>query len=608
MPFQRVEQQRPHLRDPPAHDHPIDIAEGDGGRDADAERLTCTFERLPRDLVAGQRVAGEVLACRAVVVLPPALVAGPAHQRGSTGDRLDAAATTASARWPVGIGDDMADVAGVATAAVDQPATEHETTTDTGRYDHAEHVRHTAPSTAPVLGDDDGHCVVVDAYGNAGIGRREPVAQREVTPGEQVDRRHHPLGPPHRAATSDTDTHHGGSASVAEHLLAHSVQPVPDCLGVILRTLHRGSPRARKDFAVWRHQSGGDLRTSDVDREHRRAWRIVRRGAGNVVGHGTASCLVLPKPHAWVDTVCMPWDIRSPEPEPDVAEVAPSRGPVPRWARTGGIAAVLLVAGVLLALRLTSSDISADVAEPEFPNGHTLELDVAVSNHGRDPVEITSTPPQHDGLVYRGVDVAGRSSGPSPLSEPLPLAPGGRTSFTLVWRVVDCGRAERAASGEATINLRVGPPIGAKEVIRLGGRTWSELVPPVCRTHRDVGLPRLVDTQVTHSGRLRLAVMVTVENAGGRALQLRAADPPVGWSESRTFHVESTAGYEVPVGDYRVFVLPLPANDCAAPVEGPAQVTLRFETVGTSRQESLRVTLANSWPNLLGVCTSTATP
>jgi hypothetical protein len=102
--------------------------------------------------------------------------------------------------------------------------------------------------------------------------------------------------------------------------------------------------------------------------------------------------------------------------------------------------------------------------------------------------------------------------------------------------------------------------------------------------------------------------MITVENAGGRALQLMAADPSVGWSESRTFHVESTAGSEVPVGDYRVFVLPLPANDCAAPVEGPARVTLRFETVGTSRQESLRVTLANSWPNLLGVCTSTAGP
>ena len=302
----------------------------------------------------------------------------------------------------------------------------------------------------------------------------------------------------------------------------------------------------------------------------------------------------------------MSWDIRSPEPEPDVAEVTSGRRPIPRWARTGGIAAAVLVAGVLLVLRLTSSDISADVAQPEFPNGHTLELDVTIDNHGRDPVEVTVVPPRHEGLDYRGIEVAGSSSGPRPLSEPLPLAPGGHTAFTLVWRVVDCGLAEQAGGDEATVDLRVGPPIGAKELIRVRTGHWRELLPPVCHTHRDVGLPRLVDTQVTHDG--RLAMMLTVENAGGRALLLRSADPPTGWSEPRTFHIESTGGYEVPVGDYRVFVLPLPANDCAAPVEGPAQLVLRFDTVGTSRQASLRVTLADSWPNLLGVCTSRATP
>jgi hypothetical protein len=41
------------------------------------------------------------------------------------------------------------------------------------------------------------------------------------------------------------------------------------------------------------------------------------------------------------------------------------------------------------------------------------------------------------------------------------------------------------------------------------------------------------------------------------------------------------------------------------PEDGPARVTLHFTTPSTGKEETLPLTLADSWTNLLGAC---ATP
>ena len=77
------------------------------------------------------------------------------------------------ARPAVGLDDDVADVAGVAVGAVEQPAVEHDAAAHAGGHDHGDEVAHAPGRAAPALAEGERLGVVVDA---APAGRSAPPA------------------------------------------------------------------------------------------------------------------------------------------------------------------------------------------------------------------------------------------------------------------------------------------------------------------------------------------------------------------------------------------------------------------------------------------------
>jgi hypothetical protein len=148
----------------------------------------------------------------------------------------------------------VADVARVAAGAVDQPPAEHQPAPDTGRDDHAEDVVPPAPGPAPVLADRHADRVVVHPHHRVPLA--QPLPQREVAPGRDVERAHLARRPGHRAAAADADP--------GVLLLAHLLEQRDDGRPRILR---RGLPVGTDDAAAGVDDGGRDLRTPDVERE-----------------------------------------------------------------------------------------------------------------------------------------------------------------------------------------------------------------------------------------------------------------------------------------------------------------------------------------------------
>ena len=94
-----------------------------------------------------------------------------AAMRGARRLGLEAAAAPARAQAAVGLDDHVADVAGVAVGAVEQPAVEHDAAADAGRHDHGEEVRHARGGAAPALAERQRLGVVVDVHRQAGSAR-----------------------------------------------------------------------------------------------------------------------------------------------------------------------------------------------------------------------------------------------------------------------------------------------------------------------------------------------------------------------------------------------------------------------------------------------------
>ncbi len=283
----------------------------------------------------------------------------------------------------------------------------------------------------------------------------------------------------------------------------------------------------------------------------------------------------------------------------DVAEVdAPARE-TPRWLRPGLIAAAAVVAGVLVYLRLTGSDVSVASEAAMFPRPYTVEVLVHLSNKSREPLEVVPLPADLAGLAYRGTfDPTSDATGPTSL--PLELLPRGEVSFAMRWQVEDCGQV-RSNTGDVALQVRAGPPIGIRELVDLRVGTWQDFLPPICRTRPDRGVPLLAGQEVRiHDG--RVFAEITILNGGGRALQLQPADLPPGWSQLTTSGRDGLL--TIPVGRQQIIWYSFLAHDCQVPEEGPARLTLRFDSRGTSRTEVLPITLADSWANLLGVCSA----
>jgi hypothetical protein len=313
----------------------------------------------------------------------------------------------------------------------------------------------------------------------------------------------------------------------------------------------------------------------------------------------------------------MTWDSDSWEASPDVAEVTDRPRRAPGWVRPVAVAAVVLVAGWLLFVRLTGSDVRADAAPPAYLDSYTVELDIRLTNTGGDHLEITPTPRPLAGMEFRGSRDAARQ--PVHAQHPVQLSPHGRTTLSLTWQVIDCVPALEAEATKVTLPLRAAPFVGAAETVDVSAGTLRDLIPAVCDRRPDYGVPRLVGQEVT-PGPDGVVVTLDVLNTGGRPLTFRTADLPAGWTQLSSLSAASDIGRQIPVGRERTVRLRFEPHDCAAPIDGPATLRLRFATGRDSGQDSgrdsgpasgrasgsqnLAVRLADSWANLLGVCTS----
>jgi len=157
----------------------------------------------------------------------------------------------------------VTDVAGVARRAVEEPPAADDTATDSRRHHHAEDVVLPPPGPAPVLADDERDRIVVQADGDAGRQRPQPVEQREVPPGGDVQRRHDARRPAHRAAAADTDA---GDVGVARHPFDQRRHGGEQALRV--ERGRRRDPLLHAEPAARVDEPGRELRATDVQGEH----------------------------------------------------------------------------------------------------------------------------------------------------------------------------------------------------------------------------------------------------------------------------------------------------------------------------------------------------
>ncbi|MEQ7123924.1 hypothetical protein ABN034_05320 [Actinopolymorpha sp. B11F2] len=295
----------------------------------------------------------------------------------------------------------------------------------------------------------------------------------------------------------------------------------------------------------------------------------------------------------------MAWDSGWRDASPDVAEVVdpPRRGP--GWARPVAVALVLLVAGLLLFARLTSSAVRAEAAPAAFLDSYTVELAIQLTNSGDDHLEITPDLRPLAGMEFRGARDTARQ--PVHAQHPIQLPAQGRTTLSLTWQVTDCVPARAAKATEIALPMLVRPFVGAADTMDVSAGTLYDLTPAVCDQHPGRGVPRLVGQEVT-PGPEGVSVALDVFNGGGRPLTFRAADLPAGWIHLNNVTASPATDRQIPVGHERTVRLRFAPHDCSAPIEGPAMLKLRFDSGDGTRSQLLSVRLAESWANLLGVC------
>ncbi|GAA5023501.1 hypothetical protein [Actinopolymorpha pittospori] len=292
----------------------------------------------------------------------------------------------------------------------------------------------------------------------------------------------------------------------------------------------------------------------------------------------------------------------------DVAEVGePRRRNVPRWLRFGLLVLGAMVVGWLLLQRLTAADTGVEVADPRFDSNYVVQVDLTVTNRLGDPqVLLAPKPPKLPGLEYVGMFRGERVTeyGEDGSADAVPLAPHGRRTLTLVWKVRDCVPALAAGGRQVVVPLEVGRAIGAKATLQVSTGRQRDLLPSVCDTSPTTGQPRFVasESDSAPGENSTITTFVRVQNTGGRPISYRSTGLPSGAAIDLTPRLPDRYG-PVPVGDQQAVLLSFRSNDCRVPEQGPATVVMRFRSTGSDRDETLEVRLADSWANFLGVCT-----
>ena len=246
-----------------ADDDKGEVEQRCGRCDGDADCAASPVEGTDSDLVARTRIVGE-RACGDLAGRPPTVFDRPCRDCRSAGDSFQTPAAATWARRASGLDHDMADVPAIAGAAVDDFAGEHQTTTDAGRDDHAEHVVDADTGTAPMFSSGETNRVVVQPNRQA----REPVGktlpQRKPTPARDIQRRYLTGWPSHRPTTTNADRR---DIAQTRQRLDRCEQRRPDSFGI--RGGRRRRPRTGDNATVSGDDTDGDFRATDVDGEHR---------------------------------------------------------------------------------------------------------------------------------------------------------------------------------------------------------------------------------------------------------------------------------------------------------------------------------------------------
>jgi hypothetical protein len=149
----------------------------------------------------------------------------------------------------------------------------------------------------------------------------------------------------------------------------------------------------------------------------------------------------------------MAWDSGWRDTSPDIAEVVDPprrRG----WLRPVAGGLVLLVAGLLVFVRLTSPVVRADTAPASFLDSYTVELDIQLTNTDDNHLEITPALRPLAGMEFRGARDAAHQ--PVHGQHPLELPAQGRATLSLLWRIADCKPGRMAKDAEVTLPLGSG--------------------------------------------------------------------------------------------------------------------------------------------------------
>ena len=191
--------------------------------------------------------------------------ARPVMARIAVPDASASAQPCAAAAAPAsGFDDHVTDVARVAVGTVEQPAVEHDAAADAGRHDHRDVVALTGGGAEPAFSEGQRLRVVVDPGRQTGV-HAEPVAQRELAPRGDVDRRHEGAAVAHRSARTDTASV-GARAQLGRERVEHRRQRREQNFGIARLGCRR--PGAGDDPTVAVDDRRGQLGAADVDGDH----------------------------------------------------------------------------------------------------------------------------------------------------------------------------------------------------------------------------------------------------------------------------------------------------------------------------------------------------
>src|SRR6266511_909948 len=246
----------------------LEVQQAGAGGDGDAGGPAGPCQVVGGDRVAGGGGGGEGDAVGGDAGRwTPAGGQGVADGVGARGDRLDTASAAARARRPVGLDDDVAEVAAVAAGAGGEVAVEDQAAADAGGDGDAEQVAGAGAGAFPVLADGQADGVVVDQHPLGGELLGQPFAQWEVAPRRDVQGGDVAGRPDHGAAGGDADAVQvaGEGVGPAQGGGRAGDQGLVDRLGVGGGGC--GDAAASEDPAGVVDHGGGELGAADVQRQ-----------------------------------------------------------------------------------------------------------------------------------------------------------------------------------------------------------------------------------------------------------------------------------------------------------------------------------------------------